>query len=72
MWCLGWFGRFHCGLYSAVSDKLIPIRMMRYSAVLNRALAASPVVVTPLEGRCKRSAGGMNLRWWFFPKDDLK
>jgi hypothetical protein len=46
MLCLGWFGRFHCGLYFAVSDKLIPIRMMRYSAVLNGDLAALPDVVT--------------------------
>ncbi|MDC3290838.1 DMT family transporter [bacterium] len=35
-----------CGLYSAVSDKLIPIRMMRYSAALNGDLAALPDVVT--------------------------
>ena len=46
MLCLGWFGRFHCGLYSAVSDKLIPIRMMRYSAALNGDLAALPDFVT--------------------------
>ena len=46
MLCLGWFGRFHCGLYFAVSDKLIPIRMMRYSAVLNGDLAALLDVVT--------------------------
>ena len=72
MWCLGWFGRFHCGLYFAVSDKLIPIRMMRYSAALNRELAELPDVVTPRGGRCKRRAAGMNLRWRFLPKDDLK
>ena len=72
MWCLGWFGRFHCGLYFAVSDKLIPIRMMRYSAALNRELAALPDVVTPRGGRCKHRAAGMNLRLRFLPKDDLK
>jgi len=72
MWCLGWFGRFHCGLYSVVSDKLIPIRMMRYSAALNRELAAFPDVVTPPEGRCKRRAAGRALRWGLLLKDDLK
>lgn len=49
MLCLGWFGRFHCGLYFAVSDKLIPIRMMRYSAALNGDLAALPDVVTLMQ-----------------------
>ena len=72
MWCLGWFGRFHCGLYFAVSDKRIPSRMMRYSAALNRELAALPDVVTSREGRYKRRSAGMNSRWWFLPKDDLK
>ena len=72
MLCLGWFGRFHCGLYFAVSDKLIPIRMMRYSAALNRELAAFPDVVTPPEGRYKRRAAGRTLRWRLLLEDDLK
>ena len=46
--------------------------MMRYSAALNRELAAFPDVVTPPEGRCKRSASGKTLRWRLLLEDDLK
>lgn len=46
--------------------------MMRYSAALNRELAAFPDVVTPPEGRCKRRAAGRTLRWRLLLEDDLK